>query len=144
MAQECGRRWRALDEHTKSKYREQQQLAQDIYYEKYRKYTAEKLKEKELDGVNVDLKEGSFNRRQSHVPVIPQTHEDYFTFLESSWREVSLSMPGLSPPEVQTRVWKIWQRRSAEESHLPQNPVQFCEGDSDFILFNYFYLFSFS
>ena len=108
-------------------------MAQDIYYEKYRKYTAEKLKEKELDGVNVDLMEGTFNRRRSHVPVIPQTHEDYFTFLESSWREVSLSMPGLSPPEVQTRLWKIWQLRSAEESHLPQNPVQFCEGDSDFM-----------
>ena len=128
-----------LDEHTKSKYREQQQVAQDIYSEKYRKYIAEK--EKEL--TNVGLMEGRFNQRQS-FPVISQTHEDYFTFLGSSWREVSLSMPGLSPPEVQTRVWKIWQRRSAEESHLPQNPVQFCEGDSDFILFNYFYLFSFS
>ena len=141
MAQECGRRWQALDEHTKSKYREQQQVAQDIYNEKYRKYIAE-LKQKEL--TNVGLVEGRFNQRQSQVPVIPQTHEDYFTFLGSSWREVSLSMPGLSPLEVQNRLWKIWQLRSAEESHLPQNPVQFCEGDSDFVLFNYFYLFSFS
>ena len=42
-----------LDEHTKSKYREQQQLAQDIYYEKYRKYIAEKEKEKELVSVGL-------------------------------------------------------------------------------------------
>ena len=121
MAKECGRRWRLLDENTKSKYVEQHQLAKNVYNEKFRDYLAEK-----------ERKEAGHNKSKSNqehpiVAFIPKSHEDYFNFCESNWRKTSMSMPGLSPLEVQNRLWQLWLLQPEEEDRRPQNPVQFCE-----------------
>ena len=114
VAKECGRRWKMLDRGTKSKYVEQYQLAKNVYKEKFRDYLAEKDKSKS-------------NQEQPVVAFIPKTHEDYFNFFESNWRKTSMSMPGLSPLEVQNRLWQLWLLQPEEEDRPQQNPVQFCE-----------------
>ena len=38
-----------------------------------------------------------------------------------------MSMPGLSPLEVQNRLWQLWQLQPEEEHRPQQDPVQFCE-----------------
>ena len=115
VAKECGKRWGQMDEHTKRKYVRQQQLAKSVYDEKFRKYLAEKESKKAA---------------AQSAYFVPKTHEDYFNFLESSWRKTSMSMPGLSPLEIQNRLWQLWQLQlSEEESPPPQNPIQCCEGD---------------
>ena len=38
-----------------------------------------------------------------------------------------MSMPGLSPLEVQNRLWQLWLLQTEEEDRPQQNPVQFCE-----------------
>ena len=114
VAKECGKRWGQLDEHTKSKYMRQQQLAKSAYDEKFRKYLAEK-----------EIKKAG----AQPACFIQKTHEEYFNFFESSWRKTSMSMPGLSPLQIQNRLWQLWQLQSVEENPPPQNPIQFCEGD---------------
>ena len=126
VAKECGKRWRLLDEHTKNKYVEQQKLAKNIYDEKLKKYLAEK-QSKENIVANVEKVKDKSNREKP-VPFIPKTHVDYFNFFQSSWRQTAMSMPGLSPLEIQNRLWQLWQLKSDEENHPPQNPIQFCEG----------------
>ena len=127
VAKECGKRWGQMDEHTKSKYMRQQQLAKSVYDEKFRKYLAEK----ESKAV------------AQPVRLIPKTHEDYFNFLESSWRKTSMSMPGLSPLEIQNRLWELWQLQAVEENPPPQDPIQCCEGDRwRYLFFDDFFLLS--
>jgi len=121
VAKECGRRWRLLDDHTKSKYVEQHQLAKNVYNEKFRNYLAEK--ESKVAGDN----KSRSNQTQPVVEFIPKTHKDYFNFFESNWRKTSMSMRGLSPLEVQNRLWQLWQLQPEEEDRPQQDPVQFCE-----------------
>ena len=130
VAKECGKRWGQMDEHTKSKYMRQQQLAKSVYDEKFRKYLAEKESKKTA-------------AQPQPVRLIPKTHEDYFNFLESSWRKTSMSMPGLSPLEIQNRLWELWQLQAEEENPPPQDPIQFCEGDRwKYLFFDDFFLLS--
>ena len=130
VAKECGRRWQQLDEHTKSKYVEQHEHAKSDYEERFRQYLAEKeSKEAAVDPNVAKVNNVKSNRAQPSSSFIPKLHEDYFIFLESSWRKTSMSMPGLSPLEIQNRLWQIWQLQSAAQDDPPQNPIQFCEGD---------------
>ena len=132
VAKECGRRWQQLDEHTRSNYVEQHQLAKSIYEEKFRQYLAEKESKEAAGDPNVaTVNVKPEPNRQKPSSFIPKLHEEYFIFLESSWRKTSMSMPGLSPLEIQNRLWQIWQLQSAEEQEdrPPQNPIQFCEGN---------------
>ena len=119
VAKECGRRWRLLDDHTKNKYVEQHQLAKNVYNEKFKNYLAKK-----------ESKEAGDNKSNQEQPVVafsPKTHEDYFNFVESNWRKTSMSMSGLSPLDVQNRLWQLWLLQPEEEDRPQQNPVQFCE-----------------
>ena len=121
VAKECGRRWRLLDENTKSKYVEQHQLAKNVYNEKFRDYLAEKERKEAGDNKSKSSQE------QPIVASIPKTHEDYFNFCGTNWRKTSMSMPGLSPLDVQNRLWQLWLLQPEEEDRPQQNPVQFCE-----------------
>ena len=100
VARELGRRWGLLGAEQKAVYENTFKEAKEKYNEKMKSYQPSKeflqLKaELEVKASTVSEKSG-------------RSVKDYFAFLQSSWQEVHIFSPSLSPKEIQDTIWLRW------------------------------------
>ena len=127
VTRELGRRWGLLSAEEKTAYEKTFREAKEKYNEEMKTYqpSEEFLQQKtelEAKAVMVSVK-------------------DYFAFLLSSWQEVHISSPSLSPSEIQDNIWLRW--NSEVINKAPKKLKKVCDPLapkkplSGFFLFNY-------
>lgn len=114
VSKELGRRWGLLAAEEKNVYETACKEAKEKYNEEMKTYqpSEEFLQQKaklEAKAATASVKDG-------------RSVEDYFAFLLSSWQEVQISSPTLTPREIQDSIWLRWNSEisSAASAQAPK------------------------
>jgi len=100
MGKEMGRRWGLLDQQSKEEYVAAYQKDKARYEEEMKNYQPSQ-----------EFLQMKAKRMKKEAAKTTETGmEDYFSFLLSSWRKVSVENPNLGGKEVQEMIWLQWTR----------------------------------